>query len=210
MNVLDFAMEVVAVSASGVLAPGPLFFMNLLFGSRFGMPAGLKVANGHAVVEVSLIVFLAAGLITFDSARNYSDIIAIIGGVAILAFAALQIGSIFWEKSRFAHNATVDFVGSKSPFVGGIVLTAFNPFFLIWWFTVGLKVILDSAMFGFTTGLAILLAFHIWMDYAWLSGTAYLAFKGSKLLSSRYYPILIATLSTVLVYYGIGFIIQGS
>ena len=209
MNVLDFGMEVIAVSASGVLAPGPLFLMNILFGSRFGMPAGLKVANGHAIVEVSLIVFLAAGLITFDSGRNYSDIIALIGGVAILAFAALQIGSVFWDKSQFAHNATEHFVGSKGPFVGGIVLTAFNPIFLIWWFTVGLKLILDSAMFGFMTGLAILLTFHIWMDYAWLGGTAYLAFKGSKLLSSRYYPILVATLSAVLVYYGIGFIVQG-
>ena len=210
MNVLDFGMEVVAVSASGVLAPGPLFFMNLLFGSRFGMPAGLKVANGHALVEVPLVVFLATGLITFDSARNYSNIIVLIGGIAILAFAALQIGSLFWEKSRFAHNATDDFVGSNSPFVGGIVLSAFNPFFLIWWFTVGLKIILDSTMFGFMAGLAILLAFHIWMDYAWLSGTAYFAFKGSKLLSSRYYRILVAALSAVLVYYGIGFIIQGS
>jgi len=210
MNLLDLGIEVVAVSASGVLAPGPLFFMNLLFGSRFGMPAGLKVANGHAVVEVSLIVFLASGLVTFDSARKYSDIIAIIGGVAILAFAALQIGSVFWEKSRFDQEATENFVGSKNPFVAGMVFTAFNPFFLIWWFTVGLKVILDSAMFGYTTGLAILLAFHIWMDYAWLSGSAYLAFKGSKLLSSRYNSILVATLSAVLVYYGIGFIIQGS
>jgi len=210
MNLLDLGIEVVAVSASGVLAPGPLFFMNLLFGSRFGMPAGLKVANGHAVVEVSLIVFLASGLVTFDSARKYSDIIAIIGGVAILAFAALQIGSVFWEKSRFDQEAIENFVGSKNPFVAGMVFTAFNPFFLIWWFTVGLKVILDSAMFGYTTGLAILLAFHIWMDYAWLSGSAYLAFKGSKLLSSRYNSILVATLSAVLVYYGIGFIIQGS
>jgi threonine/homoserine/homoserine lactone efflux protein len=210
MNVLDFGMEIVAVSASGVLAPGPLFFMNLLFGSRFGMSAGLRVANGHALVEVPFIVFLATGLIAFNSARNFSDIIAIIGGVAILVFAALQLASVFWEKRQFAQIATVDFVDSKSPFVGGIVLTAFNPFFLIWWFTVGLKLILDSAMFGFTTGLASLLAFHIWMDYAWLSGTAYLAFKGSKLVSSRYYPILVATLSAVLAYYGISFIIQGS
>lgn len=210
MNVLDFGVEVVAVSASGVLAPGPLFFMNLLFGTRFGMLSGFKVANGHAIVELSLIVFLAAGLITFDSARKYSDIIALIGGVAILAFAAMQICSIIRQKSCFAAKGNSDIASSKGPFAGGVMMTALNPFFLIWWFTIGLKLILDSAAFGLVTGLALLFATHIWMDYAWLGGTAYLASRGSRLLKSRYYPLLIATLSAVLVYYGISFLIQGA
>jgi threonine/homoserine/homoserine lactone efflux protein len=210
MNVLDFGVEVVAVSASGVLAPGPLFFMNLLFGTRFGMLSGFKVANGHAIVELPLIVFLAAGLVTFDSARKYSDTIALIGGMAILAFAAMQIGSIVKQKSGLANKPTSDFASSKGPFVGGVILTALNPFFLIWWFTIGLKLILDSAAFGLMTGLAILFVFHIWMDYAWLGSTAYLASRGSRLLKSKYYPLLIAALSAVLVYYGISFVIQGA
>lgn len=209
MNVLDLGVEVVAVSATGVFAPGPLFFMNLLYGTRFGMQSGFKVANGHAIVELSLVVFLAAGLFTLDSARKYSDAIALIGGVAILAFAAVQIGSMIMQKNMFAANATSDFASNRGPFVGGALLTALNPFFLIWWFTAGLKLILDSAAFGLVTGLAILLAFHIWMDYAWLGGTAYLASRGSRLLKSRYYPLVFAALSAVLVYYGISFLIQG-
>ena len=206
MNVFDFGVEIIAVSASGVLAPGPLFFMNLLYGAHVGTRSGLKVAYGHTIVELPLIILLAVGLFTFDAARRYSGTIGLIGGIAMLTIAGLQIRSIIRKKS--AYTAARDLAGSKGPFIAGIILSALNPFFLMWWFTVGLKLIVDSAAFGLGTGLAILFALHIWMDYAWLGSTAYLASKGSRVLKSRYYPLLLAGLSAVLVYYGISFVIQ--
>jgi threonine/homoserine/homoserine lactone efflux protein len=90
----------------------------------------------------------------------------------------------------------------------GIALTALNPFFILWWFTVGLKLIADSAAFGVTTGIAILFVLHIWMDYAWLASTAYLASKGASVLRSKYYPILLSGLTVVLIYYGVSFVSQ--
>jgi threonine/homoserine/homoserine lactone efflux protein len=205
MNVLDFGVEVVAVSASGVLAPGPLFFTNLLYGTRLGTRSGIKVAYGHTLVELPLIALLAAGLFTFDAATKYAGTIGLIGGIAILAFAGLQTGSIIRKKAAYAAAAP-DIAWSKGPFIVGIVLSGLNPFFLMWWFTAGLKLIADSAAFGFGTGLAILFALHIWMDYAWLGGTAYLASKGSLVLKSKYYSLLLLGLLAILVYYGISFV----
>ena len=72
MNVLDFGIEVIALSASGVLAPGPLFFANLAYATRLDRWSGVKVAHGHTVVELPLIIMLAAGLFTFDVAKKYS------------------------------------------------------------------------------------------------------------------------------------------
>jgi threonine/homoserine/homoserine lactone efflux protein len=97
---------------------------------------------------------------------------------------------------------------SKSPLLAGIALSALNPFFLVWWFTVGLKLVVDSQAFGLAFGIGLLFGFHIWMDYAWLAGTAYLASKGSSVLKSRYYPMLILALVVVLAYYGIYFLLQ--
>jgi threonine/homoserine/homoserine lactone efflux protein len=207
MNVLDFGVEVMAVSASGVLAPGPLFFTNLLYGTRLGMRSGIKVAYGHTVVELPLITLLAAGLFTLDAATKYAGTIGFIGGIAILAFAGLQTGSIIRKKPAYITSAP-DIAGSKGPFIVGIVFSGLNPFFLIWWFTAGLKLIADSAAFGFGTGLAILFALHIWMDYAWLGGTAYLASKGSMVIKSKYYSLLVLALVAMLVYYGISFVFQ--
>jgi uncharacterized membrane protein (UPF0136 family) len=57
----------------------------------------------------------------------------------------------------------------------------------------------------------ILFALHIWMDYAWLASTAYLASKGAFTLKSRrYYPILFLALTVVMIYYGVSFVSQAA
>lgn len=203
---MDFGVQVIAVSASGVLAPGPLFFANLLYGTRQGARAGLKVAYGHTVVELPLIVLLAAGLFTSAAAVQYAGTIGLVGGTGILGFAGLQIVSVIRRKN--APVAPAMDRKNRSPFVAGIALSALNPFFLVWWFTVGLKLIADSATFGPAAGIAILFALHFWMDYAWLAGTAYLASKGRSVLNSKYYPLLLVGIATVLAYYGMSFVLQ--
>jgi threonine/homoserine/homoserine lactone efflux protein len=206
MSVLDFGVEVIAISASGVLAPGPLFFANMLYGTRQGTHAGLKMAYGHTIVEFPLIALLAAGLFTSAAATQYAGTIGVIGGIGILGFAGLQIASVA-RKKDVQHAPAMS--SSKSPFIAGIALSALNPFFLVWWFTVGLKLVADSATFGLAAGIIILFGLHIWMDYAWLAGTAYLASKGSSVVKSKYYPLLLLGLAAVLLYYGVYFTLTG-
>jgi len=206
MNVLDFGVEVIAISASGVLAPGPMFFANLLYGARQGTAAGLKIAYGHTAVELPLIILLAAGLFSSGFvAGRYSDAIGVVGGAAILAFAGAQVATIIRKK-----GLPMPAIESRnSPFIAGVALSALNPFFLIWWFTIGLKLIADSASFGPIAGVALLFGLHIWMDYVWLTGTAYFASKGGSMLKSKYYPLLLLGLAAVLLYYGVYFIMTG-
>ena len=206
MTALDFGVEVIAISASGVLAPGPLFFTNILYGTRQGARSGLKVAYGHTVVELPLIILLSVGVFTLAVANRYASVISLVGGIGILGFAGLLIARVVIKKNALSSPT---FANSSGPFVAGIVLTALNPFFLLWWFTIGLKLITDSATFGFATGIVILFVFHIWMDYAWLAGTALLASKGRSMLKSKYYPLLLIALATILLYYGLNFTLTG-
>jgi threonine/homoserine/homoserine lactone efflux protein len=203
-SIPDFAVEVVAISASGVLAPGPMFLANLLYGSRQSTGSGLKMACGHTVVEFPLIMLLAAGLfVSVAFADKYAGPIGIIGGIAILGFAGVQVATVSFRK-----NLTRPIIESrKGPFLAGIAFSALNPFFLIWWFTIGLKLVADSAAFEPIPGALILFGLHIWMDYAWLAATAYLASRGSSILRSNYYRILLIVLSGVLAYYGVFFIL---
>ena len=206
MNLVDFAVQVVAISTSGVISPGPLFLTNILYGTQEGARSGLKVAYGHTVVELPLIILLATGLFSTAIISQYSGTIGLVGGIGILGFGSLKIVEVARKKKK--KNTSPLVTSKKSPFIAGMALSALNPFFLLWWFTVGLKLIADSAAFGLTAGISILFALHIWMDYAWLIGTAHLASKGSFVLRSKYYPALLLTLAVVLVYYGISFIVQ--
>lgn len=201
---MAFSVEVVAVSASGVLAPGPLFVTNILYGTRQGAMAGVKVAHGHALVELLVIAIIAASLFSVPAfVDQYGGPIAILGGVAVLGFAATQVYSVLKKKRQ---NSSTQ---NKTPFVVGVALTAFNPFFLVWWLTVGLKLVADSSVFGLVAGVSLLFGLHIWMDYAWLAGTAYLASKGSSVLGSKYYRLLMLALAGVLAYYGAQFLAGG-
>jgi threonine/homoserine/homoserine lactone efflux protein len=207
MDVLKFGIEVVTLSASGVLAPGPLLFANLACATNHDKWSGIKVACGHAIIEIILIIILAAGLFTIDAAREYTNAIGLMGGVAILVFAGLQTATIVDKNRPQYHIGHI--AGRKGPFLIGLLFTALNPFFIIWWFTAGLKLITDSAEFGITMGLMLLFALHIWMDFAWLALTAYLSSKGSSLINSQIYRVILLALAALLVYYGISFIVHG-
>lgn len=204
MELGELMLEVVGVSASGVLAPGPLFIANLLHGARQGSKAGLKMAYGHTIVEFPLIALLAVGIVSsFTLLNSHLNTIGLVGGVAILGFAAFQVLSL----RQIKDNLTLAGSKGRGPFFTGIVLTALNPFFLVWWLTVGLKVIADSLTFGVVAGIILVFGFHIWMDYVWLIGSAYLSSRGASLLKSKYYVLLVLGLTGALVYFGLNFII---
>jgi threonine/homoserine/homoserine lactone efflux protein len=206
VDAVAFGVEVVAVSASGVLAPGPLFVANMLWGTKQGAMSGVRVAHGHAAVEIVVVAAIAAGIFSASAfLSSYARAIAIVGGVAIMGFAAMQVLGI--AKSKGAKVPAL--AAGKSPFAVGVVLTGLNPFFLVWWLTVGLKLVSNSAAFGPAAGVALLFALHVWMDYAWLATTAYLASKGSSALKSKYYKVLLLALAGVLVYYGAQFLMNG-
>ena len=195
MNPAEFAAEVVLVSASGVLSPGPLFFANIIYGSKMGITAGIKIAYGHTMVELPLIIILAFGFFAFSYVfLNNANlkIISFVGGMSMIGFAFNQI--INATKGKVDNKlAYAGFSNKKGPILLGAMLSALNPFFLIWWFTIGLKLINDSIhFFGLVNGILILFSSHIWMDYAWLITTSNLIYRGTSVLKTKFYSLLLS------------------
>jgi threonine/homoserine/homoserine lactone efflux protein len=95
-------------------------------------------------------------------------IISFVGGISIIGFASTQIFNV--TKGKVDHKLAYGGVSNKkAPILLGAMFSALNPLFLIWWFTIGLKLISDSIhFFGLVNGILILFSSHIWMDYAWL------------------------------------------
>ena len=203
MSFLEFGLTVVLVSTSGVLSPGPLLFANLLYGSKYGYKAGLKCSYGHTIVELPLILLLAFGVLNLEAFPSFKPVISIIGGITLVAFAVMQVLSVIRKKSR-------DVIQTKhSPLLMGIIFSALNPFFIIWWLTVGMKMITDALLLASMFGLTFMFLTHIWMDYAWLTSTAHMARKGVNIFGNRYYSLLFLGLSAVLFCLGWIFIIEG-
>lgn len=201
-QLLGFAIVVIVISASGVLSPGPLFTANIFYGLKGGAKAGLKMAYGHTLVEFPLVILLGLGAFSLEAIPEFRTYIAIIGALGLFVFAGIQLKQIF-------KNSVEPINGPKhGPFLAGILLSAFNPFFIIWWLTIGLKLISDALIYWSFWGILIMFLLHIWMDYVWLSSTALVSSKISKILSNRNFKVLVAGLSVVLVYFGITFLID--
>ena len=194
----EFAVTVIVISISGVMSPGPLFAANVSYGLKGGTKAGLKMAYGHTVVELPLVILLGIGALSLEAIPQFRETISLLGAVSLFAFAAIQIRSVL-------KKPTTIFEGKHGPFLVGIMLSALNPFFLIWWFTIGFKLISDALILAAFAGIGIMFVFHIWMDYAWLCGVSFLSSKGKKILSNKNYSIFMIVISVILIYFGIVF-----
>ena len=83
-QLLGFAIVVVVISASGVLSPGPLFTANIFYGLKGGAKAGLKMAYGHTLVELPLVILLGLGAFSLEAIPEFRTYIAIIGALGLL------------------------------------------------------------------------------------------------------------------------------
>lgn len=196
----EFALTVILISASGVVAPGPLFAANIAQGLRGGGKAGIQMAIGHTIVELPLVILLGIGVFSLESFPEFRTIISILGAMVLFVFAGLQI------KTTLQRKDVKQFNPKHGAIFSGIILSALNPFFIIWWLSIGFKLISDSMLIWAFAGILIVFALHIWMDFAWLYSIAHLASKSVKILSSINYKILMIVLSSMLIYFGISFI----
>ncbi|AJW71183.1 LysE family transporter [Nitrosopumilus adriaticus] len=197
---LEFAVLVIAISASGVMAPGPLFAANISYGLRDGTRSGIKMAVGHSIVEFPLIILLGIGVFSLEIFPEFRTVISILGAITLFIFAILQIRTVFSRKE------ISEIKPKQSPLIAGVLLSALNPFFIIWWLTIGFKLISDAMLIWAFAGIVILFGLHIWMDFVWLGVISFLASKSSKILSNKNYKVLMVCLSLVLVYFGIVFL----
>ncbi|NHI02952.1 hypothetical protein DYY67_0073 [Candidatus Nitrosotalea sp. TS] len=202
-TLLEFALTVITISVSGVMSPGPLFAANVAYGTRGGWKTGIKMAVGHTMVELPLVILLGIGAVSFTVFPQFREYISILGAISLFVFAGLQIRTTLRKTNS-------DNLPKHGPFFIGILLSALNPFFLIWWITIGFKLISDAILLYSFVGIGIMFGFHIWMDYAWLGAVGFLSSRGKKILSTKNYKIFMIALSGVLVYFGINFLAQAA
>ena len=202
IQIIEFAVLVIIISASGVMSPGPLFAANITYGLREGVKSGIKIAIGHSIIELPLVVLLGIGVFSLEIFPEFRTIISIFGAITLFGFAGMQIRTILKKN----NNITIK--PKQGPIITGILFSALNPFFIIWWLTIGLVIISESIQIFGIIGIVILFLFHIWMDYAWLFTIAAFSSRAKNYLSKRNFKIIIIGLSVVLIYFGVEFLLR--
>lgn len=182
------------IALSGALMPGPLLTATISESSRRGFIAGPLLIGGHAILELALIVALLFGLAPFLQKPSVFATIALSGSIILILmafgmFRSLPHLSLSWksETRRSTH-----------PILSGILMSVANPYWTIWWATIGLGYILYSLQFGIW-GVVFFFAGHILADLAWYSLISAAVAGGRHFLTDRIYRRLIAVLATFLI-----------
>ena len=133
LDTLQFFLLAFIVGLTGALAPGPTLVATINASMASGWTVGPRITFGHMLSELIIVILIVAGLATV--ALRYTTAVAVIGGVALILFGILTLtGS---REVSLAGSKSPESVVTTSPFFAGFLTSVANPYFWIWWLTVG-------------------------------------------------------------------------
>lgn len=197
------------IAYSGAVIPGPLLTYNINQSMRVGVRSGLLLISGHAILELVTIALLFLGVGAFLSTNTAQIIIGSAGGALLIIFGGVMIKDVIRGKAK------LDIQGNGKEKSGGLVfngilISAMNPYFIIWWTVVGLGLMMAAYQLYGIIGIAVFFAGHILADFSWYILISLLVSRTKKLLNEKAYMIIVAVLALVLISFGINFIVRSA
>ncbi len=188
------------VTLSGALAPGPLLAITIQESARKGFKAGPLIILGHVLLEIIMLIFIIFGFIRFINTPLILRIISLSGGFILIWLGAKMLASL----PRISLEFTDNYKKSSTLPLLGITMSLANPYWTIWWLTIGLGLILSAKKTGMM-GIPVFFTGHISADFCWYSIISYLISKEKKFFSLKVYKNIIFVCAFSLIGFGIWF-----
>lgn len=192
------------IAFSGAMAPGPLMTVTISESTRRGAIAGPLMILGHGLLELLLAAALLSGFAAVLDRNDVFVAIALLGGTTLFWMGCSMLRGL---PTLQPPGAAEDGAG-KNLVLAGIALSVCNPYWLIWWASIGLGYILHSARFGFL-GVAAFFIGHILADLLWYSLLSFGVAKGRRLFSPVLYRRLIGGCAVFLLCFSGWFFYSG-
>jgi threonine/homoserine/homoserine lactone efflux protein len=183
------------IGLTGALAPGPTLVATINASIAGDWTTGLKVSLGHVIVELFLVILILLGLVTI--ALPYTSAIAGIGGIALIAFGVLTIAGSKKATMKTSSPQTI-----ANPYMAGLVTSAANPYFWIWWLSIGSAMVIAGLQGGLVLVGALMIG-HWSADTLWLTLVSTGVSKGRTIVSDSTYQKIIALCGIFLILFGV-------
>ena len=193
-----------AIAFSGAMMPGPLLTATIGESTRRGVMAGPLLIVGHGILESLLLAGLWLGLAPYLQGDRFFVAIAVTGAVTLFWMAATMLRSL--PGLRLTREKEER--GTGHLVAAGALLSIANPYWLIWWGTIGLGYIVQSMQFGIR-GVLFFFCGHILADLIWYSIVSAMVARGRRFLSDRLYRGLIGGCAVLLLVFGCWFAYAG-
>jgi threonine/homoserine/homoserine lactone efflux protein len=214
-SVAGIAVTSFLVGLSGAMMPGPVLTVTIgETAARLrpdtpgaigraqvrGALAGPLIVLGHGILEVLLVAAVVLGLGRLLTLGPVIGTIALLGG-AVLTWMAWGM----WKSlSSLSFRSGPQPEMRRHPILAGVLTTLSNPYWIIWWATIGLSYIAISLKLGLT-GLVAFYIGHILSDLFWYGSVSLSLAMGRRLLTDRTYRGLVTACAVLLLGFGLYF-----
>jgi threonine/homoserine/homoserine lactone efflux protein len=196
---IPFLFEAALISLSGVMSPGPITAVTIGKGARSPY-AGAMVAVGHGVVEFPLMAGIFFGVGYLLSITAVKAAVFSLGGVFLLYMGIGMLRSIGGAQEDIKPD-------SSTPLIAGILLSIWNPYFLIWWATVGASLIAKAVTFG-VLGFVLFALVHWLCDFIWYSFLSAVSFKGGHVFGRMFQKVVFGICGVFLIFFSGKFLLD--
>lgn len=220
MNFTTPAMVFVSsfiIALSGALMPGPLLAVTVRDTTRRGFVAAPLLVLGHGLLEAGLLALILLGLAEWVRGDAATTVIALAGGAMLFWMALGMAREVRTLRLDLGAGASGGFAGGNEeerrgmvrPVLNGIVASISNPYWTIWWATIGLGYLVLSRELG-PLGIALFFAGHILADLAWYLFVGFAVSMGRSRFSDRAYRWVVGTCAAFLFFFALSFAYLGA
>jgi len=199
MGLLSLVLATIAISASGAIVPGPMTAIAIAK-AREERFSGSFIALGHSLVEFPLVFLLYFGFSAFFTNATVITTVGILGGLILLFFGADMVRS----RNKFASGEKSIKFGN---FSGGIITSITNPYFFLWWATIGLALLIRFSVFGLL-GVSLFAISHWIVDFIWTTFLTYSVNRSKHLWTKRTHEYVFGGCGLLLIIFGLWFILS--
>ncbi|MBP2636624.1 MAG: Lysine exporter protein [Firmicutes bacterium] len=201
------------VGFSGAMMPGPMLTVTISETPRRGFWVGPQMVLGHSIVELLLVVCLAGGFTYYLQQPIVIGSIGLVGGVVLLWFGwgiykSAKSGDVSLDFSEKETNTASTNKKLMHPWVSGVILSLTNPYWSLWWATVGVSYVIVAMNLG-VTGLIMFFTGHILADLLWYALVSFIVDSGRNLISDKIYLGVLKLCAAFLVVLGCWFSYDG-
>lgn len=209
MSVAALFITAFMAGLSGAMMPGPLLTAAIAESTQRGFWAGPLIILGHAILELTLILALLAGLSSFITKASVAMVISLVGGVFLLYLGFTMVRDAKAGRVSVDTEAAAETAGKlMHPVPVGILVSLSNPYWTIWWATIGLTY-LSLAMKNGAIGVAVFFSGHITADLLWYSLISGLVAGGMRFLNQKVFNFILILCGLFLIGLGFYFIYTG-
>jgi len=197
-----------ALAYSGALMPGPMLAVVVAETPHQGARAGPLVVLGHGILELALLAALVIGLGPILEREGVRAALSNAGGVMLAVTATTMVVAVSRRTAQLDWDVGGGGAGCVRTVLGGVISSLANPYWTLWWVTIGLGLLTKA----YAIGAAALVAFyvgHIVGDLTWYTAVSGALVAGRRWISARGYRAMIVLAAAFLLAMAGWFLVSG-